>query len=383
MTEKTSSSPKKACPSCGTPANEDASRCLVCGHQFTAGIGAKGRGTGPLARSTAPELRLSLPIAIGLLLFVIVLGGGLTYFGLAQSDRLAVPTEVPSATPSPSTTPTATPATPTPTTTPQPTLTPLSYTVQQNDTCGSIAAIFNVSVQSILLENSLGADCTLFIGKVLNVPQPTFTPTPLATSTLSEFEATRAACNTDRYVVQEGDTLSLIAQVYGVPLEAIMEWNGLTADTAFLGQPLTIPLCERVFVAGNTVTPTPAPPYPPAELLLPADGASFNASSNTVTLQWASVGALRNNEFYQVTVIDITGGQNARIIDEVKDTKFIVPTSFRSTDGQPHVYRWFVVPVAQIGVDSEGLPVYDVGGPVSESRVFSWSGTTAAPTQTP
>jgi LysM repeat protein len=389
MTENSPAS-TKVCPSCGTRISEDASRCLVCGYQFAKGGAPQRRARASAPGGATPQVRLSLPIAIGLLVLFVVVGGGLTYFGLSQSDRIAVPTAVPSATTTPSITPTSTPETPTPTSTPQPTLTPLSYTVQQLDTCGSIAFAFNVSVQSIILENSLSAECNLFINQVLSIPQPTFTPTPIATSTLSDEQATIAACETEVYVVQENDTLSLIAQSYGIPIEAIQEWNGLTGNTVFLGQRLEIPFCQRVFVGGATVTPTIAPPYPAPELLLPADGASFDVSSDTVTLQWSSVGTLRNNETYQVTVIDVTGGQNEHIIDEVVDTKFTVPTTFRPTDGQPHVFRWFVVPVAQIGVDDEGLPVYLNGGPVSDSRVFTWSGTVseggggaAAPTATP
>jgi hypothetical protein len=117
---------------------------------------------------------------------------------------------------------------------------------------------------------------------------------------------------------------------------------------------------------------------------LPVDGAPFDSSSDTITLQWSSVGTLRGNEYYQVTIVDVTGGQNRRIIDEVKDTSFLVPTSFRPTAGRPHVFEWSVVTVAQIGVDAEGLPVYVTGGPASESRVFTWSGSGgAAATQTP
>jgi LysM repeat protein len=384
MTEQASAKPSKVCPSCGTRVNDDASRCLVCGHQFTPVAKSKpGRkSSSALESSGTPELNLSLPLAIGLLFLFIIVGGGITYFGLAQSDRIAVPTGVPSATASPSTTPTSTPETPLPTSTPQATFTPVVYSVQQNDTCGSIAAIFNVSVQSIVLQNSLSSDCALFIGQVLNVPQPTFTPTPQASPTLSEFDATVAACSTELYVVQEGDTLSFIAQSYGIPMEAIQEWNGLTSDTAFLGQQIIIPLCERVIVGGSTVTPTIAPDYPPAELLLPVDGASFDVGADSVTLQWSSVGSLRNNEFYQVTVIDVTGGQNERIIDEVVDTSFIIPSSFRPTDGLPHVFRWFVVPVAQNGVDADGLPIFVNGGPISDSRVFTWAGVAGAATPT-
>lgn len=393
-TDRPRSTPTKVCPSCGTRVSETASRCLVCGHQFEGGGGRKAStgssGNSPAAparigRSGMAAIRLSLPVAIGLLALFLIVGGGLTYFGLNLGGQISAPTSAPSVTPSPSTTPTPTPETPTATSTPQPTFTPLTYNVQSGDTCGSIAFAFSVSSQSIILANSLDANCNLFQGQVLSIPHPTFTPTPIATSTLSNAEATIQACETVEYVVQEGDSLSLIAATYGVPLENLLRWNGLTSDTAFLGQRLFIPLCERSFnpVTGATSTPTPAPPYPAPELLLPSDGQPFAGSADTVTLQWSSVGTLRDNELYQVTIVDITGGQNESIVTQVRDTKFIVPASFRPTDGQTHIYRWFVVPVAQIGVDSQGRPVYAEGGPVSISRVFSWGSGSGAPAATP
>lgn len=74
---------------------------------------------------------------------------------------------------------------------------------------------------------------------------------------------------------------------------------------------MTIPLCERdaTVVGGPTSTPTPAPPYAGPSLLLPADGATFTLSSDTITLQWASVGALRENEAYVIIIVDATGGE--------------------------------------------------------------------------
>jgi LysM repeat protein len=383
-TDKPRSTPTKVCPSCGTRVSESSSRCLVCGHQFTGSGGKKTPASvtsgGP---GGVPELRLSIPIAIGLLALFLIVGGGLTYAALAGTGRVAQPTPLPSASVSPSATLSPTPETPTPTSTMQATYTPLAYTVQLGDSCGGIAFAFDIQPQDIILANSLNANCDLFQNQVLVIPQPTFTPTPIATATLGEAEATIAACETEDYVVQEGDTMSLIAVSRGVPIEAILEWNQLTTDVVFVGQHITIPFCLQTFVGGATVTPTLAPPYPAAEILLPADGEPFDSASDTISLQWASVGALRNNELYQVNVVDITGGQNRHITDEVKDTSFIVPTSFRPTDGRPHVYRWSVVTVAQVGVDSEGLPVYVTGGPASDTRVFIWTGTTSVATSTP
>jgi LysM repeat protein len=382
-TDKPRSTPTKVCPSCGTRVSEASPRCLVCGHQFNAAGKAPAKNAPLVGRAgVAPEVRLSVPIAIGLLALFLLTGGAITYFAFGQGGG-ASPLAQTTPSVSPTTTLSPTPETPTVTPTMLPSLTPLSYTVQLNDTCGGIAFAFNVQPQDIILANSLNASCALSVNQLILVPQPTFTATPAASATLSELEATIRACETRDHVVQSGETMSLIAVTFGVPMEAILDWNGLTSDVAFEGQRLSIPLCQREFVAGATVTPTIAPPYPAPEPLLPADGEPFASSADTVTLQWASVGTLRGNEYYQITLVDITGGQNRRIIDEVKDTSFIVPTSFRPTDGRTHVYRWFVVPVAQIGVDSDGLPVFITGGAVSETRVFSWSGSGSAPQATP
>jgi LysM repeat protein len=338
-----------------------------------------------------PEITLSIPIILGLFLFFLLVGAGLTYLGLRASGTVLEPTETPPPTLTLAPSQTPTPETPTATNTPEPSSTPFSYIVKEGDTCGLIAATFNISVQALIQANPtiLDANCTLFLNVELSIPAPTHTPTPLATSTLSDFEATRASCETETYLVVEGDTLSSIAFFYGFEdTTAIMEWNGKTVDTAFVGERLEIPKCQISFVLGQgTVTPSPAPPYPAPQPLLPQDGEAFSLSNDTVTVQWSSVGELRTNESYRVTVVDITSGGNQQISAVVRDTKYVVPTSLRPLDSSPHVFRWSVQPVAQIGVDEAGNPVYNNGGPGSEWRVFTWSGgasqTTPQPSATP
>jgi len=382
--EKINSSTTKICPTCGTRVNEDAPRCLVCGTTFEDPKKITKKRQEPSIRgSQMPIVTLSLPII--LLLFVVFLaaGGGLTYLALNLSGGIAEATVGPTETvsPTPSQTPTLSP--PTATKTPEPTPTPFTYTVQSGDNCGAIAYAFNISVQSIIIENGLSADCYLTVGTVLRIPHPTATPTPEASNTPSSMQATIEACEKVYHVVQEGETLSIIAQIFEVAMEYIMEWSGKTVDTAFTGETLTIPLCMRGSVAGATVTPSPAPPYPAPELLLPRDGGAFTLDNDTVTLQWASVGTLRDNEFYLVTVVDITAGQNVELVETVKDTKFIVPTTFRPTDNQPHIFMWTVISVAQIGVDEDGNPVYREGGARSEPNLFSWVGTASQTTPVP
>jgi hypothetical protein len=91
---------------------------------------------------------------------------------------------------------------------------------------------------------------------------------------------------------------------------------------------------------------------------------------------------LRENEFYQVTVLDVTDGTGRRlIVAEVSDTKFIVPTSFRPATQIPHIMRWWVTPVRQIGTNVVGEPIFQSAGASSIRRDFTWSG--AAPVVTP
>ncbi len=327
-----------------------------------------------------PEITLTLPAAIGFLALFLAIGAGLLYIALQQTGQVAEPTQTPTLTTTPTATFTQTPLTPTATNTPEPSPTPLSYRVAANDTCSSIAFAFGVSIQSIVLLNNLPATCdTLYIGQTLLIPHPTPTPTPFPTATLSPAEATEAACTKIEYIVQDNDTLSTISANYNVPIAVLKSYNGLVSDIVRSGQPLLIPLCERRGTPGPTPTFTPPPPYPPPSLLLPQDGAPFTLADQTVTLQWASIGVLRENEAYQVNIVDVTENNERKIIDYVTDTKYIIPTSFRPNDSRPHVIRWWITTVRQVGTDENGNPIWEPAGANSEQRVFTWSGVAGTP----
>jgi LysM repeat protein len=382
MSPEKSSKPTKLCPTCGTRVSEDATRCLVCGTDLTSSEKTS-RTAKAVQGSRMPEITVSLPAALGLLALFLVIGAALVYFALQQGQpqaAAAVSTPSPTITLTPTITPSPTPETPTPTFTPEPSPTPLSYIVKDGDLCGGIAFQFKVSIQSIVLLNNLPADCgVLFVGQTLLIPQPTPTPTPLPTATLGEAEATEAACEKIDITVQEQDTLSSISLNYQVSVEAIREYNGLVNDIVRFGQTLVIPLCRRNATPGPTPTATPPPPYPPANLLLPPDGAAFQSIDDVITLQWASVGTLRENESYAVTIEDVTGGEGRKLVEYVTDTKLIVPDSFRPTDNQPHAMRWVVIPVRQIGTNNDGDPIWEPAGTPSSQRVFVWASGGSAP----
>jgi LysM repeat protein len=381
--ESTSSTSTKLCPTCGTRLNDDAVRCLVCGAE----IGSANKPAQPAKKiqgSRMPEITLSIPAAIAMLALFLTIGAVMVFFALRSKPEVIVqitPTSTATATATATITPTDPP--PTATSTPQPTPTPLSHMVAANETCIGIALYFGVSVEAIRQANNLSLDCTLSVGRELKIPQPTPTPTPLPTSTLSAPQQTEQACQKIEYEVQEGDTPMEVARNYNVPWEAIKEENGLVGDMLRFGQKIQIPLCRRNAPPGPTPTPTSPAPYLAPNLLLPADGSFFGLSDETVTLQWAAVGALRDNEGYVVIVEHVTGSSGEKLERFVTDTKFIVPSSFRPTDRNAHIYYWSVVTVRQTGTDAEGRPVYEPAGAASTKRSFSWSGSETAPTPSP
>lgn len=376
----------KLCPVCGTRLNESATKCLVCGTELE--VTANTKKNAEVRAKRLPEITLSLPAALGLLALFLTLAAVVVFLVL-QGGPPAEAGEVTPSTATITTSPTITlTPSPTSTTTLAPTWTPLpnlEYVVQAGDSCVDVAAIFGVSVQSIILENNLSASCNLFEGQVLSVPQPTPTASPQPTATLSDAEKTDIACETINYTVQEFDTLSSIADTYNVSMETIRDYNGMVNDTVFEGQPLQIPLCMREPTAGPTPTPTELPPYAGPNLLLPADGATFNAQTDTITLQWAAVGELKQDEAYAVTITDLTSENKETMTEFVTDTSFIVPETFIPEDGAPHIFRWSVYIARQIGTDQENgegeeeITNWEPAGNMSESRVFGWFVTNPEP----
>ncbi|NLC13450.1 MAG: LysM peptidoglycan-binding domain-containing protein [Chloroflexi bacterium] len=385
----TPASKSRNCPVCGTKLSENARRCLVCGADLS---GSKEPSTSKPKKTNEkidskriPEIKMNLIaliaiivvilVLIGLLIFFIVTGGKTDAEGGVDTE--ATTTVTPTLTTTPSNTPTVTPL---PTWTPLP---PIEYTVKDNETCLDIALQFNTSVQSIILANNLNTSCLIAPGNVLQVPQPTLTPSPIPTATPEAFIADVEMCTqTDTIIVEANMTLSSIAANYNVSMSDIRIYNNLPNDIVRQGDRLIIPLCDRLPTAGPTLTPTPLPPYPAPNPLLPRSGAAFAATDEAVTLQWASVASLFPGEVYRVVVQDLTSAEEKILVDYVSDTKYILPASFRPIDTTPHIIQWSVSVARQINSDPNS-PIYEEAGAISAFRVFSWVGSGVAPTATP
>ena len=383
----TPASKSRNCPVCGTKLSENARRCLVCGTDLTSEPSTlKPKKTNDKIDSKRiPEIKMNLIafiaiivvmlVLIGLLIFFIITGGKSEAEGLDNAE--ATITVTPTLTTTPSNTPTQTPL---PTWTPLP---PVEYTVKDNETCLDIALQFNTSVQSIILANNLNTSCLISPGNILQVPQPTLTPSPVPTATPEAFIADVEMCTqTDTIIVEANMTLSSIAANYNVSMSDIRIYNNLPNDIVRQGDRLIIPLCDRLPTAGPTLTPTPLPPYPAPNPLLPRSGAAFTATDEAVTLQWASVASLFPGEVYRVMVQDLTSAEEKILVDYVSDTKYILPASFRPIDTTPHIIQWSVSVARQINSDPNN-PIYEEAGAISQFRVFSWVGSGIAPTAAP
>ena len=120
---------------------------------------------------------------------------------------------------------------------------PRTYTVQEGDTCGQIAADHGISVDALLAANPrVNEDCTnLYVDALLNVPAPD----PAASSSTSSSSSGSGSSSTGRiYIVIAGDTCAAIAQDYDVPLQTFMVANGLdeeSCQTIQIGQEVVIP----------------------------------------------------------------------------------------------------------------------------------------------
>lgn len=394
---KNNQTPKPAqksriCPICGTKLSENAKRCLVCGTELsppetsTTTRKSKLKITKPekIDSQRIPEIKVNLIVVIAVIVLILVLIAGLAYFAIIGGRSAAV-TEEATATPTMTLNPSATLGN-TPTNIPEPTWTPLppvEYTVKDGETCGDIALQFNTSVASIVIQNNLTQDCIIAPGTVLWVPLPTATASPVPTATPENMIPDAERCtHTDTITVDANMTLGSIALNYNVSMSDIKLYNNMTSDIVRQGDRLIIPLCDRLPTAGPTLTPTPLPPYPAPNLLLPRSGASFSAQIEAVTLQWASVASLYPGEVYRVMVEDLTSEEEKIFVDYVSDTKFILPSSFRPTDTTPHIIQWSVSVARMINSDPTN-PIYEEAGLISTPRVFTWVGSGQTPGTTP
>ena len=113
------------------------------------------------------------------------------------------------------------------------------YTVKSGDTLSTIASRYGVTIQRLKRTNRLTSN-TLRVGMTLEIPNA-----PAAARTGP------AAPKAKLHVVRSGETLSEIAEHYGIGLSRLRAANGLRGSRLKVGQRLVIPATARA-ISGET-----------------------------------------------------------------------------------------------------------------------------------
>jgi peptidoglycan DL-endopeptidase LytF len=106
-----------------------------------------------------------------------------------------------------------------------------SYTVVSGDSLSVIAKRFGISTEALRSANKLTSDL-LRVGQTLTIPTSGAEVAPSDTT---------SPAKTTSYTVVSGDSLSVIAKRFGISTEALRSANKLTSDLLQVGQTLTIP----------------------------------------------------------------------------------------------------------------------------------------------
>lgn len=167
-------------------------------------------------------------------------------------------------------------------------------TVNQGDTLESLAQTYQTTSEALIDGNCL-LITKLTAGSQLYVPQlsasltPTRTHTPRATATICPGPPSGWVI----YIVQSGDTLYALSQLYDLTVLELKTANCLSSDLIKAGSKLWVPYI-------HTNTPTPSPSFtpsftasptvfvPPATANLPTNTSTATATSTSTPLPTAT-----------------------------------------------------------------------------------------------
>ncbi len=167
------------------------------------------------------------------------------------------------------------------------------HVVQAGQSFWSIAIAYKITIKDLETWNNLTRDSKLQVGQKLFIPTKNtkgyFTPTPVGMIQLGKADKTGKVI----HVVQAYQTLSTIAQAYGIDVDTILALNGIQVDW-----PLQIG--EKLIIHPSLVTPTATElPLTPLQKLTPAsDGKYYHIIKSGETLSWVA-------QQYEIRLVDL------------------------------------------------------------------------------
>lgn len=125
----------------------------------------------------------------------------------------------------------------------------MRHTVVEGDTLSYLAQVYATTVGEVVDLNNISNPNLIFPGQELIFPGGDNSTSPPA-----------AAADGDSYTIQPGDTLSWIANHFGVPMDQIQQANGIDNPGLIIsGHTITIPR----FAPSQTPAPLPKLQFPP------------------------------------------------------------------------------------------------------------------------
>jgi len=145
---------------------------------------------------------------------------------------------------------------------------PATYTIVRGDTVSAIAARYGLSTAAVLAANGLGPRSLIFPGQVLKLSG-----------------GSTSAPTAGRYTIVKGDTISGIAQRYGLTTAGLLAANNLSRTSIiYPGQTITLSGSSIAITPVSNVTPANPPSTPPTSAPAPVINNTYTiARGDTVT----------------------------------------------------------------------------------------------------
>lgn len=171
------------------------------------------------------------------------------------------------------------------------------------------------------------------------------------------------------YVIEPGDTLLGIALQYGTSIELIQLLNPNTnLDLIFPGQELVVPLATPTPTPTPTatLTPTSTPGLPHPAPVLLSPADGQAVTGSTLFFNWTATSLLAADEFY---VLRLTWPEGSSTEVWTKTTSWTLSQDERPAGG---LISWQVAVARQTGLKADGSPSGQVLTTPATNRLVNW-----------